>query len=76
MPFYETVLFCSVIYAWRPIKETMKNSGDPDQMPTERGVWPGSTLFALSTGITINMIKIKTTQTPILLEMDQSEKLR
>ena len=39
----------------------------------ECGVWSGSALFALNTGISINMVIIKTYQIPLILEMDQSE---
>ena len=39
----------------------------PRSDAAERGVWSGSTLFALSTWISINMVIIKTYQTPHIL---------
>ena len=40
------------------------------------GVWSGSTLFAFNTWISIKHGNIKTTQTPLLLQMDLSKELR
>ena len=53
----------SLCYAWRPINGTLANRLDPDQTPP-RGVWSGSRLFALNTGISINMVIIKLSRHP------------
>ena len=62
-----------MIYASCPIKGTLANSVDPDQVAPDQG----STLLALSTEISVNHSNnIKTNQTPLLLEMDESKELR
>ena len=50
----------------------------PRSDATERGVWPGSSLFALNTGISIKTLKNykQINQAPLILEMDRSKELR
>ena len=68
-------LYCNYsqpMYAWRPIKETLANSVDPDQTPQNAASDLGLQCFHLIQGFLQNMVLIKTNQTPLILEMDLS----
>ena len=59
-----------------PIKGTLANSVDPDQMPHNVASDQGSAQFALNTEISYNnLVIIITNQIPLILEMDQSKEL-